>query len=55
MAAKNPRTPTSLRIPEDLKKWLQHRAVDHNRTLPNEILAICQELREKGVVSAKPT
>lgn len=47
MPTPNPRSPTSLRIPDDLKKWLKHRAVDNNRSLPEEILAICQDLKAK--------
>ncbi|QHB83345.1 hypothetical protein GIS01_14865 [Aeromonas veronii] len=32
--------PTSIRLPEDLKKWLGHRAVDNDVSLTKEVLSI---------------
>jgi len=55
MPTPNPRSPTSLRIPEELKKWLKHRAVDNSRSLPEEILAICQDLKTKETAHAPQT
>lgn len=55
MPTPNPRSPTSLRIPEELKKWLKHRAVDNNRSLPDEILAICKDLQKKEQAHASKT
>ncbi|WP_374424776.1 Arc family DNA-binding protein [Chromobacterium sp.] len=31
--------PTSMRLPEDLKVWLQHKAVDNRRSLTSEVIA----------------
>lgn len=32
--------PTSIRLPEDLKKWLGHRAVDNGVSLTKEVISI---------------
>ena len=32
--------PTSIRLPEDLKKWLGHRAVDNDVSLTKEVISI---------------
>ena len=32
--------PTSIRLPEDLKKWLGHRAVDNGVSLTREVISI---------------
>ncbi|HHQ4619556.1 hypothetical protein NG896_01105 [Aeromonas veronii] len=32
--------PTSIRLPDDLKKWLGHRAVDNDVSLTKEVLSI---------------
>lgn len=32
--------PTSIRIPEDLKRWVGHRAVDNGVSLTKEVLNI---------------
>jgi len=39
---------TSIRIPEDIKRWLGHRAVDHGRNFSSEVIGILivQRLKE---------
>ncbi len=32
--------PTSIRLPEDLKRWLGHRAVDNGVSLTREVISI---------------
>lgn len=41
----------SLRIPEDLRKWLKHRAVEHDRSLTSEILAVLRDHQMKTEAS----
>ncbi|WP_428980653.1 Arc family DNA-binding protein [Chromobacterium piscinae] len=45
--------PTSMRIPEELKLWLQHRAVDNRRTLTGEVIARLEESRKQEEEIAK--
>ena len=41
--------PTSIRLPEDLKKWLGHRAVDNGVSLTKEVISIlCAEMKKDG-------
>lgn len=35
---------TSIRIPEDIKRWLGHRAVDHGRNFSSEVIGILREI-----------
>lgn len=38
-------SPTPVRVPPDLKQWLQHEAVDNHRSLNNEILHRLEQSR----------
>lgn len=38
---------TVFRLPEDLKKYLKHMAVDHGRTLNAEVIERLQESRQR--------
>ena len=41
--------PTSIRLPEDLKKWLGHRAVDNGVSLTKEVISILYaEMKKDG-------
>jgi len=41
--------PTSIRLPEDLKKWLGHRAVDNGVSLTKEVISILyDEMKSDG-------
>ena len=41
--------PTSIRLPEDLKKWLGHRAVDNGVSLTKEVISILySEMKKDG-------
>lgn len=41
--------PTSIRLPEDLKKWLGHRAVDNGVSLTKEVISILYaEMKSDG-------
>jgi len=40
--------PTSIRLPEDLKKWLGHRAVDNDVSLTKEVLSILYAEMKRG-------
>ncbi len=39
--------PTSIRLPEDLKRWLGHRAVDNGVSLTKEVLSILYSEMER--------
>ena len=39
--------PTSIRLPEDLKKWLGHRAVDNGVSLTREVISILYSEMER--------
>lgn len=43
-------SPVQVRLPEDLKKWLKHKAVDNLRSLNSELVTRLQEskAREEG-------
>ncbi|HHP5355833.1 TPA: hypothetical protein ACSCX2_000079 [Aeromonas veronii] len=46
--------PTSIRLPEDLKKWLGHRAVDNDVSLTKEVLSILYaEMKRDAVAESK--
>lgn len=38
-------SPTPVRVPPDLKRWLQHEAVDNHRSLNSEILHRLEQSR----------
>ena len=40
--------PTSIRLPEDLKRWLGHRAVDNGVSLTKEVISILYTEMRKG-------
>lgn len=40
------RAPTPVRIPEELKQWLKHKAVDNFRSLNSEIVARLEQSRK---------
>lgn len=38
---------TSLRLPNEIRKWLGHRAIDNGRSINSEILMIFKEMMKK--------
>ncbi|MGE8318344.1 MAG: Arc family DNA-binding protein [Comamonas sp.] len=46
MKGNKQRAPSPVRIPEDLKQWLKHRAVDNFRSLNSEIVARLEASRQ---------
>ncbi|WP_141111155.1 Arc family DNA-binding protein [Chromobacterium haemolyticum] len=40
-------TATPIRIPEELKNWLKHKAIDNYRSLNGEIVARLEESRKR--------
>lgn len=40
------RVPSPVRIPEELKQWLKHKAVDNFRSLNGEIIARLEQSRK---------
>jgi len=44
--------PVSLRLPEDLRKWLKHQAVENDRSLNAEIVASLQVHRDQKAAHA---
>lgn len=47
--------PTSIRLPDDLKKWLGHRAVDKGVSLTREVLSILYSEMERESESDERT
>ncbi|WP_426715587.1 Arc family DNA-binding protein [Chromobacterium violaceum] len=45
--AKNQIKPTPVRIEDEMKQWLRHRAVDNRRSLNSEILIRLAESRKR--------
>jgi Arc-like DNA binding domain len=45
MKDSNKATPTPLRIPDDLKTWLKHQAIDNRRSLNSELLHRLEQSR----------
>ncbi|MFM5260524.1 MAG: Arc family DNA-binding protein [Aeromonas veronii] len=41
---------TSLRLPNEIRKWLSHRAVDNGRSVNREIMMILKEEMKKEEV-----
>jgi hypothetical protein len=40
-------SPVQLRLPDDLKQWLKHKAVDNMRSLNSELVARLQNERQR--------
>lgn len=45
MKEPNQATPTPLRMPDDLKTWLKHQAIDNRRSLNNELVHRLEQSR----------
>ena len=45
---------TPLRLPQELRDWLKHRAIDNRRTLGNEIVFRLQQSRERQLAAQQP-
>lgn len=45
--------PLGIRMPDELKQWLKHRAVDNRRSLNAEILLRLEESRRLEAVQVK--
>jgi len=45
-------TPLQVRLPEDLKTWLKHQAVDNHRSLNAELIHRLEQSRTVQAVSA---
>ena len=43
---------TSLRLPNEIRKWLGHRAVESGRSINSEIMMIFKEMMKKELESA---
>ena len=46
MESTKSRAPSPVRLPEDLKQWLKHKAVDNFRSLNSEIIARLEQSRK---------
>lgn len=46
MEGNKTRAPSPVRLPEDLKQWLKHKAVDNFRSLNSEIIARLEQSRK---------
>lgn len=44
--------PVSLRLPDELRKWLKHQAVENDRSLNAEIVATLQAQRDRKAAHA---
>jgi hypothetical protein len=42
---------TSMRLPAELKSWLQHQAIDNRRSLPGEVIFRLEESRQRQMTS----
>lgn len=38
---------TALRIPDELRRYLKHKAIDHHRSLNSEIIARLEQTRQQ--------
>lgn len=47
MHDKRPFAPSPVRMPEELKQWLKHKAVDNFRSLNSEIVARLERSRKE--------
>ncbi|MBI2306119.1 MAG: Arc family DNA-binding protein [Rhodocyclales bacterium] len=52
-AANEERKPLGVRLPDDLKQWLKHQAVDNRRSLNAEIVMRLEESRRQDTAGAK--
>lgn len=48
MQVENKQKPLGVRMPDELKQWLKHQAVDNRRSLNAEILVRLEESRRQG-------
>lgn len=46
MQGKKTLAPSPVRLPEDLKQWLKHKAVDNFRSMNSEIIARLEQSRK---------
>lgn len=46
MEGNKTRAPSPVRLPDDLKRWLKHKAVDNFRSLNSEIVARLEQSRK---------
>lgn len=46
MQGNKTRAPSPVRLPEELKQWLKHKAVDNFRSLNSEIIARLEQSRK---------
>lgn len=46
MQGSKDRAPSPVRLPEELKQWLKHKAVDNYRSLNGEIVARLEQSRK---------
>lgn len=44
---KNELTPTTMRLPDDLRKWLKIRAITNNRSLNGEVIEIFEREKQR--------
>lgn len=47
MTDRNRITPTPVRLPDELKQYLKHAAVDNRRSLSNEVIHRLEQTRKK--------
>lgn len=47
MIGKKTLSPSPVRLPDDLKTWLKHRAVDNKRSLNSEVVSRLEESRRR--------
>jgi len=45
--------PTPVRLPDDLKVWIKHKAIDNHRSMNSEIIARLEESRKRDGDDAK--
>lgn len=46
MQGNKTRTPTPVRLPDELRQWLKHKAIDNFRSLNGEIVARLEQSRK---------
>lgn len=47
MQTPRPISPTPVRMPDELRMWLKHRAVDNYRSMNSEVVARLEESRRR--------
>lgn len=50
---KEVRKPLGVRLPDELKQWLKHQAIDNRRSLNAEIVVRLEESRRQSASGAK--